>query len=362
MKTAEHRHRRQERPGTLPGHRSQRASVAMGFVTGMLSAMAARRIELSHLLARAGLKPADLDDPDGRVPIHSYAELYNLTVAELQDEGFALFSVPVRVGAFEFLCRSVIASQSLGEALDRACRFLRMVLPDLAVTIVPAAAGTVELQIAETRPLQRQRDDPRRVFAFEWLLRWLHGLSCWLVNRDLALNSVSFPYDEPPHAGDYTLIYTSKSTFGSRQLVASLNSNLLQLPVQRDDEALSEFLQGAPGKIVTLYRRDREMVRRVRDLVAKSFPDSVSLDEVSRRLHVSSRTVERRLHEEGSSLRAIKNALRRDIALARLEKSDESVARIASNVGYTDASAFFRAFTSWTGTSPSAYRRNRALE
>jgi len=318
--------------------------------------MAARRIEFSRLLAQAIIESVDLDDPDGRVPVRSYAELYNLTVAELQDEGFALFSAPVRLGAFEFLARSVVSSRSLAEALDRACRFLRLVLPDLAVTIVPTAAGTTELQIVETRPLQRRRDDARRVFAFEWLLRWLHGLACWLVNRDLALNSVAFPYAEPPHAADYALIYTSRSTFGSRYLAATLNSNLLQLPVQRDEEALAGFLQGAPGKIVTLYRRDREMVRRVRDLVARSFPDSISLNEAARRLHMSSRTVERRLHEEGSSLRAIKNALRRDIALSRLEKSDESVERIASNVGYADASTFFRAFTAWTGTSPSAWR------
>jgi AraC-like DNA-binding protein len=132
------------------------------------------------------------------------------------------------------------------------------------------------------------------------------------------------------------------------------------LPVRRDDEALTTFLDGAPGKIVTLYRRDREMVRRVRDVVAKNFPDPASLEDISRRLHLSTRTVERRLHEEGSSLRAIKDALRRDLAMSRLQKSDQSVAQIAASLGYADTSAFFRAFTVWTGASPTAYRR-RAL-
>ena len=341
----------------MPTHapKRHRATVAMGFVTGMLSGMTARKIDFSHLLARAGIARAELANPDGRVPIRSYADLYNLAVQQLQDEGFGLFSEPVRVGSFEFLCRSVLSSQSLAEALDRACRFLRLVLPDLRVTILPAT-GTSELRVAEVRALQRDPDDPRRVFAFEWILRLLHGLACWLVNRDLALNSVSFPYAEPLHAPDYALIYTSKSTFGSERLAATLNSNLLELPVRRDEEALAAFLHGAPGKIVTLYRRDRDMVRRVRDVVAKVLPAGVSLDEVSRRLNMSSRTVERRLHEEGSSLRAIKDALRRDIALTRLEKSDQSVALLAANLGYADTSAFFRAFISWTGLSPTAYR------
>jgi AraC-like DNA-binding protein len=341
-----------------PVHAQQRsrATVAVGFVTGILSGMAARRIDCSALLARASIPAGELDDPDGRVPIRNYASLYNLAVRELGDEGFALFSTPVPVGSFEFLCRSVVSSQSLAEALDRGCRFLRLVLPDLAVTISPGPV-TSELRIVEARPLQRDRDDPRRVFALEWILRLLHGLACWLANRDLALNSVAFPYAEPPHAQDYALIYTARSTFRSARLVATLNSNLLELPVRRDDDALAAFLDGAPGKIVTLYRRDRQMVRRVRDVVAKGFPDAVSLDEVSRRLNLSSRTVERRLHEEGSSLRAIKDALRRDLALSRLQKAELSVAQIAAGLGYADTSTFFRAFTAWTGSSPSAYRR-----
>src|SRR5690349_8914326 len=249
------------------GPQRSRATVPIGFVTGLLSGMAARRIPYGGLLAQAGIAAGDLEDPNARVPLRSYATLYNLAVHELGDEGFGLFSAPLGVGSFEFLCRSVLSSQSLAEALDRACRFLRVVLPDLAITI-SSGAGVSELRIAEACPLQRDRDDPRRVFAFEWILRLLHGLACWLANRDLALNSVAFPYGEPRHAADYTLIYTARSTFRSHHLAASLNSNLLELPVRRDDDALTTFLDGAPGKIVTLYRRDREMVRRVRDVVA----------------------------------------------------------------------------------------------
>src|SRR5271165_2012548 len=123
-----------------------RASVAVGFVTGMLSGMAARRIDCSRALARSGIGPGELDDPKGRVPIRSYAALYNLAVHELSDEGFALFSAAVPIGSFEFLCRSVISSRTLAEALDRACRFLRLVVPDLRVKL-SRGPGNAELRI-----------------------------------------------------------------------------------------------------------------------------------------------------------------------------------------------------------------------
>jgi len=91
------------------------------------------------------------------------------------------------------------------------------------------------------------------------------------------------------------------------------------------------------------------MVRQVRDVVAKSFPDAVTLDAVSRRLNLSSRTVERRLHEEGSSLRAIKDASRRRHRTLPLQKSDQPVAQIAPGLGYARHLDVLSACDAWTG-------------
>jgi AraC-like DNA-binding protein len=334
-----------------------RATVAWGFVEGLLSGLAARGDDPAPLLERAGVV-ASVRGRNQRVTIGQYELLYNGVVGHLADEGFALFERPVPPGAFEFLCRGTLSSATLAEALDRASRYLRMVVPDLAIEVQRGATGQpgAELRIAETRPLQADRADPRRVFALEWMLRLLHALACWLVARDLPFAAVRFPYPEPAHAADYALIYSERSSFDADLLAAELPAHFLELPVRRDENALAVFLEGAPGRIVALYRRDREMARQVRELVARALPDPLRLADVAHRLNRSSRTVERRLHEEGSSLRAIKDALRRDLALARLEKSDLPVAQIAAALGYADTSAFFRAFTAWTGLAPSAWR------
>jgi AraC-like DNA-binding protein len=336
-----------------------RASVAIGFVTGLLAGLVARGFDTRPLLASAGIAADDLSDPGARVPLASYAALYNIVVHALDDEGFCLFAGPLRLGTFEFLCRSVLASHTLEEALYRATRFLRLVLPELRVT-VSRTRSAAQIEIAETTPLSAQREDPRRVFAFEWLLRLLHSLACWLVGRGLALNSVAFPYEKPAHAADYGLIYTEHSHFGSTTLIATLNPNLLDLPIRRDEMALAAFLEGAPGKITMLYRRDRETVRRVRDLVAAALPHSLALEDIARELLLSPRTLHRRLHEEGSSFRAVKDAVRRDFALARLEKTEQSIAQIAADLGYAEPSAFFRAFQNWTGVAPTQYRKRLA--
>lgn len=97
--------------------------------------------------------------------------------------------------------------------------------------------------------------------------------------------------------------------------------------IRRDEAALASFLDGAPGRISMLYRRDRATVTRVRDLIRHALPASLSQDDVAAQLHMSPRTLHRRLDEEGSSFRTIKEALRRDLALSRLTKTGHSIAR-----------------------------------
>jgi len=329
----------------------------MGFVSGMLSGMLRRNKNPAHLLAGLDI---NLADTASRVPVDRYTTLYNRIIADLDDEAFGLFDTRMRPGSFEFLCRGMLGAPSLADGLDRARRFLSIVLPDLAVSI-ERSNDRAELRITEAAPLMAGPDDPARVFAFEWLLRLIHSLSCWLVGRGLALDSVDFPFNRPAHADDYTLVYTERSSFvsGSR-LTARFNATLLDLPIRRDEAALASFLEGAPGRISMLYRRDRATVLRVRDLIRDALPASLSQDEAASRLHMSPRTLHRRLEEEGASFRGIKEALRRDIALARLTKTRQPIARVAADLGYADTSAFYRAFTSWTGLSPERYRKQLA--
>ncbi|HMW18495.1 MAG TPA: AraC family transcriptional regulator [Accumulibacter sp.] len=305
----------------------------------------------ASLLEKAGIPLLNNGNEAQRIPVDRYAELYNLINAELDDEGFGLFSLPIRVGTFEFLCRGIVTAPTLAEAIERSIRFLRLFLPDLAVHL-DICGEQAQLSIREVRALT-----VGRVFAFEWLLRLLHGLFSWLVGRRLVLDAVAFPYPRPAHADDYALIYTARSTFEAPVLAASFAANLLELPIRRDEAALANFLDGAPGKLTTLYRRDREMVLRVRHVLRDSLASSSSLADVARTLHLSPRTLHRRLENEGTTFQAIKDALRRDLAIDRLGKSRQSLAAIAAELGFADTAAFYRAFVRWTGVAPTHYRQ-----
>lgn len=325
-------------------------------MTGLLSGLRGQSARARELLRAAGLPPEVLSNPRVRVPIAGYVDLYNRVVAATGDEAFGILPTPLRPGSFEFLCRAMGGAPDLGEALARAGRFLALVIPELEVSVAREAPWA-RLRIAEAGRPFRRRGDPRRIFAFEWLLRLLHGLACWCVARPIALESVRFPYLAPAHAADYALIYTPQATFGAGSLEATFEAALLELPVRRGEAELARFLQGGPGKITLLYRRDRDAARAVRDQLTRSLPLAGSLDEVARALGTAPRTLHRRLRAEGTSFRGVKEALRRELAVAWLAQEGRSVAQVAADLGYSEPSAFFRAFHGWTGQSPSGYRR-----
>ncbi|MBS0323057.1 MAG: AraC family transcriptional regulator [Proteobacteria bacterium] len=330
-----------------------RATVGIGFVTGMLSGFDRTGSSTDGVLREVEIAKSQLHNPEAHIALPRYAALYRRVSEALADEGFALFSRPLKPGSFEFLCRAVLSAPTLGEALERTARGLGLLLDDLAVQ-VEADEDSARLVIAQVRSLPV--NEAGRVFAFEWLLRLIHGLAAWLVARPLALDSVIFPYPRPTHAADYARIFSPHCDFGGTQLEARFARHLLDLPLRRDEAALQAYLQEAPASITTLYQGDRALALHVRDALKAALPEIRPLPDLARALFMSPRTLHRRLEEEGSSYRAIRDGLRRDLAVEWLTKSERPLQQIAAELGFADAAAFYRAFSAWTGVGPRAYR------
>ncbi len=243
----------------------------------------------------------DRADPASRVPLDRYAPLYNRVIAELGDEGFGLFSQRMPPGSFEFLCRGMLGAPTLVEGLDRARRFLAIVLPDLAVSI-DRAGHHAELQIAETRPLtappgHRPGCSPSSGCCAS-------STACragWWARAGAGFGG--FPFPRPARrrrlrAGVHRAVRLHRRAGCSPP---ASTPTLLDLPIRRDEAALASFLDGAPGRISMLYRRDRATVTRVRDLIRARCRPACPRTRSASQLHMSPRTLHRRLGEEGSS-------------------------------------------------------------
>lgn len=123
------------------------------------------------------------------------------------------------------------------------------------------------------------------------------------------------------------------------------------------DEGLTRFLMRHLDEALARVEATVALHDRVRDAVAASLSDGVPrMAVVARRLGLSERTLQRRLGEEGLSFQDIVEGARRALAEGLLVHSDYALAEVAFLTGFSEQSAFTRAFKRWCATTPAAYR------
>jgi AraC-like DNA-binding protein len=129
------------------------------------------------------------------------------------------------------------------------------------------------------------------------------------------------------------------------------------MPIRQRKPDLKKFLARAPEDWIFVSFAEQLVCHRVRQFVADCLPGTPTIDDVAQHLHFSVRTLCRRLAAEATTFQAIKDEVRRDIAIQRLTRSGDAIAEIAYDVGFDNPTAFHRAFRHWTGSTPNTYRR-----
>ena len=199
-------------------------------------------------------------------------------------------------------------------------------------------------------------------FLHELLLRVLWRLLAWLAGGQLPARRFDFAFPSPAYAVGYGKIFPAPLGFERTYSAFWFDASRLQGPVRRDEAALRAFLADAQDYVVVPRRGDDVFSARVRAHLQQTLPDWPNLAATADALHMSTATVQRHLAVEGTSYQAIKGALRRDLAIVRLNTSGVPLASLASELGFADSAAFQRAFKSWTGSAPGAYRRGETAQ
>lgn len=330
----------------------EKGSVSIYFVLSALEEVRARGGDTGRLLLDAGIAPALLESPHARVTPHSFSALWLGVAAAMDDELFGQDSRRMKVGSFAMLTHSLTGCATLRHALKRMVRSFNLLLDDFCCAL-EEDGDSARLVIRQTGT-----PGPQRIFGFETLLMMQHGLACWLVGRRIPVLSASFSYAEPSRSAEYSRMYSEQLCFDQDATALCFAGALLDLPVIQGQQDARAFLRDAPGNIVLKYKNGSSLAaqirRRLRAASRTAWPD---FDTLSASLNMAPSTLRRRLEDEGQAFQLIKDQLRRDMAIALLCHSPKSIAAIAAELGFAEASAFHRAFKKWTGVNPGEYRQ-----
>lgn len=332
---------------------SASSTVPMSFVHSLLRGTPLAPAAQADALSRAGVSPALLGADTARVTTEQFAALYQLLARELDDELPGMFSRPVRAGAFKFLCLSLMESANLQTALFRFTRFFHLVLDDFAIELT-RQGGLVRMALIPQTPAA-----PANTFGQEIMLKLIHGVASWLTGHRMVMARVDCAYPRPRHASEYGFLYPGPVHFDQPLSALHFEASQLAAPIRQDRRSLSTFLARAPGDWLFVSFKEHPTSQRVRELLRARLSQPPTAGAVAAELHLSLRTLTRRLADEGTTFQSLKDELRRDTAIHRLTTGDTPIAAIGQEVGFEDPNTFHRAFRNWTGSTPGAYRLRR---
>lgn len=328
---------------TLPGH----------FAAGMLHCIRTRRGDeaAAQALAGAAMPASMLDQPDARITRQQYVALYRVLAATLDDEMLGLWSRPIRTGTLKYLMLSLLDAPTILVALNRFVRFWNLLLDDYRLHL-STRGESVRLALLERTP-----GTPFNPLGHALMLKLAHGVASWLAGRDIGLHDVAFRFARPPHAEDYACLFPGEVRFGTESTGMTLAYRDCALEFRREKHQLWAFLKRAPEDWTFGTPHGGSVSVRARDYLEPRLHQTVTIRELAHALHTSVRTLNRRLADEGTHFRSLKDGLRRELAIHRLTHSNKPVAALAFELGFADAPGFSRAFRQWTGSSPSDYRK-----
>jgi AraC-like DNA-binding protein len=328
----------------------------MAFVKAMAHAFALRGLSPQAALAAAQIAPADLTRTDARITALQMEWLSSAAMQALDDEALGWFSRPLPWGSYGLLARASLSAPTLGVALKRWCRHHGLLTRDIALAVVTQG---VEARITLTEHRPPGGDGSLREFCSVSVLRNIHGLACWFVDSRIPLLGAGFPFAAPPHADAYHVLFDGPTRFDAQETSIHFDARYLALPLKRDEAAMNQMLQRALPIQVRPYRRDRLLVQRVRQVLLNQPQDAHNADDLAALLHISARTLHRQIKEEGATLQALKDEVRRDRAMDLLQRTQRPIKQIAEAAGFQNQKSFIRAFKGWTGMAPGEWRGQR---
>lgn len=308
-------------------------------------------LDPAELMRAASIDTLDLRDPDARVPFAMILRLWRAIVERQPDPetGLRLGSA-VTVQELGLVGYAMAHSSTLAEAFRRFSRYSR-IISEAVRTNLAETPHRVSLALRAHPALDALRHPVNARLAA------VLAASRQITGNDIAPVEVCLPFPRPRRAGAYARVFRCALRFDQPAAAMVFRAEQTRLPIQGADATLAGYLDElASGKLRSLAEGE-SLAGRVRQAMwSRLSTGTPTLRQVAADLAISERSLQRRLKGHGTSFAKLLESLRREVATELLGARSLAVYELAFLLGYSEPSAFNRAFRRWTGSSPSGYR------
>jgi AraC-like DNA-binding protein len=311
-------------------------------------------LDRQTLLDGAGLTEDQLQDPDSRVPVAATLQLWR-QVANLIDHP----DLGLKVGSSLLLREAGIVgyammhSDTLLSALKRLVRFAKLVNQRADLTLEPL--DEVWRLQALQKPLMPDFRQP-----IDEGIAGLMTVFSEIVGRNVVAAKIHFNYRKPESTAEHRRLLGSNLAFDQPRSAIFLWDRDVQSRTTEPDPHLTRYMD----ELAEIRLQELPSVDTYSGKVQHAVWPHLSegpprIEDVAVRLASSTRSLQRRLREEGTSFAEVIDTLRHDKAKLLLKDPNLPVYEIGYLLGYSDPSTFHRAFRRWQGTSPRQFREQQ---
>lgn len=253
---------------------------------------------------------------------------------------------------FDVLAFALRSCATLGEHYRRAGRYLRLVHDGIYLRL---EEDTDIVRVVHGH-YREPRAPPRHPVEALLTLAVLNGRRA--IGEEFAPREVRVTHPRPARVSEHERIFRAPVHFGCPRNELVLDRALLERPQRHAEPRLLTMLDRQLGGLLERRPEPHGFIDDVMRCMLDQLPDQEPTNAlVAARLHMSPRTLQRRLLGEGTNFAAVLSELRREHALRYLQNPEVATGEVGFLLGFKDVTAFHRAFKRWTGTTPAMFRR-----
>lgn len=347
----------------------ERSTVLRGVSVGALSASAETDASYSIRLVRPFIRilrgstvvpesildELDRLDQDHRLPAAIVHQMLEAMVSATGDPDIGLKGARARSpgdgGVLEY---AVSSASTAGDAIAAAGRYASLMTDALELRLELVGTDAV-VRLDNRVTLPRAGMD----FQVGAIYR---AFSCIWATGAAASLRVYLSYEAPADTSEYARTFGSAPVeFDAPFSGFKFDAAWLSAKLASAESTLHDVILRHAEKMLAELPRARKLTERVRSAILNELAGgNPSVAHVAPRLHMSARTLERRLEREGTTFSELLDDMRKGLALRYVGSQDLAFTEVAFLLGFSQVSSFHRAFKRWTNETPLNYRRARA--
>jgi AraC-like DNA-binding protein len=300
----------------------------------------------------ADLAPEILKNPDSKISMAKLDDIFQTAQLMTNDEFLGLHMGETITRPFSHIIGHLMMNcETMAHALNIFCKFQKLIDETTQTTFYEEDDCTVIESVIHDKSIRMLRQ------VAEYKISGTYSYAKLLTAKTIRLIRIDFEHKAPSIQKEYERIFGCRLHFNQRRNALVIDSECLSFPILEPNSKLLEILETYAKDMLKAANASDTYTQETTRLLISMMPGSLpNINEIAKKQAISVRKLQIKLKEEGTGYRKLLDDVRKAMAIKYLTNNTISIGEISYVLGFSEPSAFHRAFKRWTQRTPETFR------